>query len=155
MTVGTLGRNQFIPARVTGGDPLIRPSFGDALRELLFCTHRSVDDVMNAFFDRDYEHRDNAKTYTRGEFADLAAIVRSNVAHGSVLTLEEFRFWNRYAARLVVELNKTDGSNEHVEIYAIGQYSIDGRFLRISQARLGVPSTEFVVGAKLRAQPVA
>jgi hypothetical protein len=134
---------------------LIRPSFGDALRELLFATHRSVDDVMNAFFDRDYEHRDNAKTYTRAEFVDLVTLARSDIAHGSVFTLEEFRFWNRYAARLVLEVTKTDGSGEHAEVYAIGQYSIDGRFLRISQARLGVPSAEFVVGAKFSAQPVA
>jgi hypothetical protein len=140
---------------VTGEEPLIRPSFGDALSELLFCTHRSVDDVMNAFFDRGYEHRDNGKTYTRDEFAGLATIARSEVADGRVFTLEEFRFWNRYAARLVLEFNKTDGSNEHAEVYAIGQYSIDGRFLRISQARVGVPSTEFVVGANFRAQPVA
>jgi hypothetical protein len=140
---------------VKGGEPLIRPSFGDALRELLFATHRSVDDVMNAFFDRDYEHRDNAKTYTRAEFVDLVTIARSDIAHGSVFTLEEFRFWNRYAARLVLEVNKTDGSVEHAEVYAIGQYSIDGRFLRISQARLGVPSAEFVVGANFNAQPVA
>jgi hypothetical protein len=134
---------------------LIRPSFGDALRELLFAAHRSVDDVMNAFFDQDYEHRDNGKTYTRDEFARLAAIARSDVANGSVFTLEEFRFWNRYAARLVLEVTRTEGSDEHAELHVIGQYSIDGRFLRLSQARLSVPNVEFVVGAKLRAQPVA
>ncbi|WAJ46965.1 hypothetical protein OK015_11225 [Mycobacterium sp. Aquia_216] len=134
---------------------MIRPSFGDALRELLFCTHRSVEDVTNAFFDRGYVHRDNGKTYTRDEFAGLATIARSDVAHGSVSTLEEFRFWNRYAARLVLEVTKTDGSDEHTELYAIGQYSIDGRFLRINQARLSVPSAESVVGANFGALPVA
>jgi hypothetical protein len=134
---------------------LIRPSFGDALRELLFAAHRTIDDVVSAFFAQDYEHRDNGKTYSRDEFARLAAIARSDVAHGSVFTLEEFRFWNRYAARLVLEVTKTDGSDEHVEVYAIGQYAIDGRFLRLSQARFPVPSVEFVVGAELRSQPVA
>lgn len=138
-----------------GGDLLIRPSFGDALRELLFCAHRSVDDVMNAFFDRGYQHRDNGTVYTRDEFAGLAAAARSEIAHGSVFTLEEFRFWNRYAARFVLEVGKTDGSDEHVEVYVIGQYSIDGRFLRLSQARLSVPSVELVVGAELKAQSVA
>lgn len=134
---------------------MIRPSFGDALRDLLFCTHRTVDDVMNAFFDQAYQHRDNGKSYTRDEFAVLAATARSDIAHGDVYTLEEFRFWNRYAARFVLEVTKTDGSAHHVEVYVIGQYSIDGRFLRLNQARLSVPSVEFVVGEKLRAQPVA
>jgi hypothetical protein len=134
---------------------LIRPSFGDALRELLFYPHRTVDDVVSAFFAQDYEHRDNGKTYTRDEFARLVAIARSDVAHGSVFTLEEFRFWNRYAARLVLEVTKTDGSDEYVEVYVIGQYAIDGRFLKLSQARFPVPSVEFVVGAELRSQPVA
>ncbi|GLE50832.1 hypothetical protein ATCCBAA256_04200 [Mycobacterium montefiorense] len=140
---------------MAGGDLVIRPSFSDALRELLFCAHRSVDDVMNAFFDHGYQHRDNGKAYTRDEFAGLAAIARSEITHGSVFTLEEFRFWNRYAARFVLEVSKTDGSAERVEVYVIGQYSIDGRFLRLNQARVSVPSVELVVGAKLRAQPVA
>jgi hypothetical protein len=140
---------------MAGGDLLIRPSFGDALRELLFYPYRTVDDVVSAFFAQDYEHRDNGKTYTRDEFARLVAIARSDVAHGSVSTLEEFRFWNRYAARLVLEVNKTDGSDEYVEVYVIGQYAIDGRFLKLSQARFPVPSVEFVVGAELRSQPVA
>lgn len=140
---------------MAGGDLLIRPSFGDALRELLFCSHRTVDDVVNAFFAQDYEHRDNGKTYTRDEFACLVAIARSNVTHGSVVTLEEFRFWNRYAARLVLKVTKTDGSDDYVEIYAIGQYAIDGRFLRLSQARFPVPSVEFAVEGELRSQPVA
>jgi hypothetical protein len=140
---------------MAGGDLLIRPSFGDALRELLFYPHRTVDDVVSAFFAQDYEHRDNGKTYTRDEFARLVAIARSDVAHGSVFTLEEFRFWNSYAARLVLEVTKTDGSDEYVEVYVIGQYAIDGRFLKLSQARFPVPSVEFVVGAELRSQPVA
>jgi hypothetical protein len=150
MTLGKLGKHQ-----LDGGDLLIRPSFGDAIRELLFCTHRTVDDVMNAFFAKDYEHRDNGKTYTREEFAGLATIARTAVAHGNVVTLEEFRFWNRYAARLVLEVNKTDGSDENVEVYAIGEYAIDGRFLRLSQARFVVPSVKCVVAGKLRSQPVA
>jgi hypothetical protein len=133
---------------------LIRPSFGDAVRELLFCSHRTVDDVMRTFFAEDYEHRDNGKTYTRDEFASLAAFARSDIAHGSVFALEEFRFWNRYAARLVLEVTTTDGSDEHVEVYAIGQYAIDGRFGRLNQARFPVPSVESVVGDKLRSQPV-
>jgi hypothetical protein len=148
--MGTLGMRH-----VAGGDLLIRPSFGDALRELLFCAHRSVADVMDAFFDQGYQHRDNGNVYTRDEFAGLAAIARSEIAHGSVFTLEEFRFWNRYAARFALELGKTDGSDEQVEVYVIGQYSIDGRFLRLNQARLSVPSVQLVLGAKLKAQPVA
>jgi hypothetical protein len=134
---------------------VIRPSFADALRELLFCRHRTVDDVMNAFFAQDYEHRDNGKTFTRAEFADLAMIARSEVAHGDVFTLEEFRFWNRYATRLVLEVNKVDGSIEHVEAYAIGQYAIDGRFLKLNQAQFAIPSAEDVVGHELRSRPVA
>jgi hypothetical protein len=134
---------------------LIRPSFGDALRELLFCPHRTVDDVVSAFFAQDYEHRDNGTTYTRDEFARLAAIARSDVAHGSVFILDEFRFWNRYAARLVLEITKTDGSDEYVEVHAIGQYAIDGRFLSLSQARFPVPSVEFAAEGELRSQPVA
>jgi hypothetical protein len=134
---------------------VIRPSFADALRELLFCRHRTVDDVMNAFFAQDYEHRDNGKTFTRAEFADLAAIARCDTAHGDVFTLEEFRFWNRYAARFVLEISRNDGSTEHVESYAIGQYAIDGRFLRLNQARFLVPSVERVVAEELRSQPVA
>jgi hypothetical protein len=130
---------------------VIRPSFGDALRELLFCPHRPVDDIMSAFFAQDYEHRDNGKTYTRDELAGLATIARSDVAHGSVFGLEEFRFWNRYAARLVLEVTKTDGSDEHAEVYVIGQYAIDGRFGRLSQARVPLPSLESVVGPELRA----
>jgi hypothetical protein len=140
---------------MTGGDLLIRPSFADALRELLFCPHRSVDDVVNAFFAQDYEHRVNGTTYSRGEFARLATLARSDVAHGNVFILEEFRFWNRYATRLVLEINKTDGSDEHVEIYAIGQYAIDGRFRRLNQSHFSVPSVECVVGEELRSQPVA
>jgi hypothetical protein len=150
MTLGKLGKHL-----LDGGDLLIRPSFGDAIRELLFCTHRTVDDVMNAFFAKDYEHRDNGKTYTRQEFADVAAIARTAVAHANVFTLEEFRFWNRYAARLVLEVNKTDGSDENVEVYAIGEYAIDGRFLRLNQARFVAPSVECVVAGGLRSQPVA
>jgi hypothetical protein len=134
---------------------VIRPSFADALRELLFCRHRTVDDVMNAFFDQDYEHRDNGKTFTRAEFADLATIARSEVAHGDVFALEEFRFWNRYATRLVLEVKKVDGSTEHVEAYAIGQYAIDGRFLKLNQAQFPIPSAEDVVGQELRSRPVA
>jgi hypothetical protein len=134
---------------------MIRPSLADALRELLFCRHRTVDDVMNAFFAQEYQHRDNGKAFTRAEFADLAALARSEVAHGDVFTLEEFRFWNRYATRFVLELNKIDGSNEHVEAYAIGQYAIDGKFLKLNQARFLVPSTEDVVGQSLRSRPVA
>ena len=131
---------------------MIRPSFADALRELLFCSHRTVDDVMNAFFAQDYEYRDNGKRYSRDEFAYLAANIRAGVAHGNVFILEEFRFWNRYATRLVLEVNKTDGTDEHVEVYAIGQYAIDGRFLKLSQARFMVPSAEYVVGAELSSQ---
>jgi hypothetical protein len=140
---------------LTGGDLLIRPSFADALRELLCCPHRTVDDVVDEFFAEDYEHRVNGTTYTRDEFARLATVARSDVTHGSVFILEEFRFWNRYAARLVVEVDKADGSDEHVEMYAIGQYGIDGRFRRLSQARFSVPSVEYVVGDELRSQPVA
>jgi hypothetical protein len=132
---------------------LIRPSFSDALRELLFCTHRTVDEVLNAFFAQDYQHRDNGKTYTRDEFAALCAIARSDVVRGDVFTIEDFRFWNRYAARLVLELDKTDGATEHIEVYAIGQYAIDGRFLRMSQSRFFVPSVEHVVGEELRSRP--
>jgi hypothetical protein len=133
----------------------MRPLFGDALRELLFCSHRTVDDVVNAFFAQDYEHRDNGKTYTRDEFVGLCATARSDVLHGNVFTIEEFRFWNRYAARLVLELYKADGAREHIEVYAIGQYAIDGRFQRMNQARFLVPSVEHVVGEQLRSQPVA
>ncbi|ORV48246.1 hypothetical protein AWC05_06870 [Mycobacterium florentinum] len=125
------------------------------MRELLFCAHRSVDDVMNAFFDQGYQHRDCGGAYTRDEFAVLAATARADIARGNVFTLEEFRFWNRYAARFVLEIAKTDGSAEHVEVYVIGQYSIDGRFLKLNQARHSVPSVECVVGDRLRAQPVA
>lgn len=134
---------------------MIRPSFGDALRELLFCSHRTVADVMDAFFAQEYEHRDNGKTYTRDEFADICDSTRADVVHGNVVTVEEFRFWNRYATRLVVELNKTDGSQQHVEINAIGQYAIDGRLLKLSQARFPVPSAEYHTAAELRSRPVA
>ncbi|MEZ0354312.1 hypothetical protein [Mycobacterium sp. pR1184] len=134
---------------------MIRPSFADALRELLFCRHRAVDDVMNAFFAQDYEHRDNGKTLTRAEFAELVAIARTDVTHGEVFTLEEFRFWNRYAARLVLRVHKVDESTVHVEAYAIGQYAIDGRFLRLNQARFVVPNAEEVAEQSLRSQPVA
>lgn len=134
---------------------MIRPSFADALRELLFCTHRTVEDVTNAFFAQNYQHRDNGKTFDRDEFTGIAAIARANVLDGNVFTLEEFRFWNRYAARLVIEVNRTDGSVEHVELYAIGQYAIDGRFASMNQARVTVPSAENVVATQLRAQPVA
>ncbi len=134
---------------------VIRPSFGDALRELLFCSHRSVADVMDAFFAQEYEHRDNGKTYSRDEFANFCALERAQIAHGNVVTVEEFRFWNRYATRLVLEANKTDGSEHHVEINAIGQYAIDGRLLKLSQARFRVPSAEYSMAVKLRSQPVA
>jgi hypothetical protein len=134
---------------------LIRPSFTDALRELLFCTHRTVEDVTNAFFAQSYQHRDNGTVFDRDEFTYLAAIARANVLSGNIFTLEEFRFWNRYAARLVLDVTKTDGSAEHVEIYAIGQYAIDGRFASMNQARFAVPSAQHVVGTQLRSQPVA
>lgn len=100
---------------------------------------------MNAFFAQDYEHRDNGKTLTRAEFAELVTIARKDVTHGEVFTLEEFRFWNRYAARLVLQVKKGDESIVHVESYAIGQYAIDGRFLKLNQARFVVPNAELAL----------
>ncbi|MEE6176386.1 hypothetical protein [Mycobacterium sp. 050134] len=110
-----------------------------------------MSDVMHDFFAEDYEHRDNGKTYSRGEFTGLAGMARSTVARGDVFTLEEFRFWNRYATRLVLALEPIDGPDEHIEVYAIGQYAVDGRFLRLSQARHPVPGVGCVIGHELRA----
>jgi hypothetical protein len=115
---------------------LIRPSIGDALRELLFSHHRTVDDVMDSFFADDYEHRDNGKAYTRDEFARAASAARANVAHGSVVTLDELRYWNRYAERHILDVTKVDGSVECAEVYVIGRYSVDGRFAALHEARL-------------------
>ncbi|ORW70767.1 hypothetical protein [Mycobacterium saskatchewanense] len=125
------------------------------MRELLFCKHRPVNEVMDDFFAEDYQHRDNGRAYSRDEFAGLAGIARTAVACGEVSTLEEFRFWNRYATRLMLELNPIDGPDEHVEVYAIGQYAVDGRFLRLSQARLSLPGAGRVVRAELRSPTVA
>ncbi|OBG26469.1 hypothetical protein [Mycobacterium sp. 852002-51057_SCH5723018] len=119
---------------------MIRPSIGDAIRELLFSHHRTVDDVMNAFFADDYEHRDNGKAYTRAEFASAAWAARANISHGTVITLDELRYWNRYAERHILEVTKVDGSVECTEVYVIGRYAIDGRFATLHEARLPLAS---------------
>ena len=138
---------------MNGGNLLLRPTVGDALRELLFSTHRTVEDVVNAFFAEDYEHRVNGKSYSRAEFIMRASCARSSIARGTITTLDELRHWDRFAERHVLDIAKVDGSVECTEVCVIGRYGVSGRFLRVDAARFSLPAGRFAESSPARPQP--
>jgi hypothetical protein len=131
----------------------MRPALADAVRELLFSTHRRVEDVVKAFFADDYEHRVNGKSYSRDEFTMQACVARSDIAYGTITTHDELRYWDRFAERHVLDITRVDGSVESTEVCVIGRYAIDGRFLRLNEARFPLAGTTLARAGAETSQP--
>ncbi|ODR10127.1 hypothetical protein BHQ21_03240 [Mycobacterium sherrisii] len=113
----------------------------DVLYELVFSCERTIEELVDAYFADDYEHRINGTVQTRGEFAAMARAARSNIVEGTATTLDEFWVGDCYAERHVLEVTRRDGSTGRTEVYIIGQYAADGRFARLNEAGVEVPSS--------------
>ena len=106
----------------------------DVLRDLIFDQRMPIEDVMDTYCAPDFVHRNSGKLLTRAEFAAMAAQAREQITRGEITVLDEFRDGDRYGERHVLDVTQQDGGVERAEIYLIGRYAADGRFLELNEA---------------------
>jgi hypothetical protein len=107
----------------------------DALRDLVLEPDSCAepDQVLDRYYAPDYTHRTDGKTVDRGEFAEMVARARSQVAEGTVTVLEELRDGSAYAERHVFHITLKNGATQDREVAIFGTLAADGRFRHLSE----------------------
>jgi hypothetical protein len=116
----------------------------DALRALVFEPDPGVelDQVLDRYYAPDFTYRADGKMLDRGEFAEMVARVRSQVAEGTVTVLDELRDGAAYAERHVFHITLKNGDSQDREVAIFGIFAPDGRFRHLSETGFDVdPAT--------------
>ncbi len=116
----------------------------DALRALLFEPDpgADLDQGLDRYYAPDFTFRTNRKTLDRGEFAQMVARVRGQVAGGTGTVLDELRDGSAYAERHIFHITLKNGASQDREVAIFGTFAEDGRFRRLSEARFDIDPAE-------------
>jgi hypothetical protein len=115
-----------------------------ALTALLFEPDSGADlgQVLDRYYAPDYTHRTDGKTLDRGEFAEMVARVRSQMAEGAVTVLDELRDGSAYAERHVFHITLKNGATQDREVAIFGTFAADGRFRHLSETGFDIDPAE-------------
>jgi hypothetical protein len=115
--------------------PVNYARISDALNALVFEPDpgTGLDQVLDRYYAPDFTYRADGMTLDRGEFAEMVARVRGQVAKGSVTVLDELRDGSAYAERHAYRITLKNGATQDREVAIFGTFAPDGRFQHLNE----------------------
>lgn len=112
----------------------------EAIEDFLNRRSITVEAAADRHFSPTFCQRTNGAWDSRATVVERLAGLRAVTKQARVTVLDEFIEGRRYAERHLIELDHHEGGSVCMEVYVFGERDESGRFLRIEESALPLPT---------------